>query len=170
MADPLVRHTTVLSGGTEALVVAAPASASGAEVASALGIERARGLLVLNGGTEELPPAEAERLSLLFRDGLAPVVPAGGVTVVTGATDAGIFRLLGEALDGKATAPVIGVAPAGRVGTESQEQPVPLEPHHSHFVLVEGADWGDETPLMLSLSDALSASAPSVVVLASGGS
>src|SRR4029077_15864190 len=47
---------------------------------------------------------------------------------------------------------------------------VPLEPHHTHFVLVEDAGWGGETETMLSLVDALSAAAPALVVVANGGS
>jgi hypothetical protein len=36
-------------------------------------------------------------------------------------------------------------------------------------MLVQGDDWGDETPTMLALADALSAQAPSVALLAGGG-
>jgi hypothetical protein len=44
---------------------------------------------------------------------------------------------------------------------------VPLEPNHSHFVLVEGKDWGDETGPMLELARAFNA--PTVAILINGG-
>jgi hypothetical protein len=46
---------------------------------------------------------------------------------------------------------------------------VPLEPHHSHFVLVDGSEWGDETPMMLELARTLAGDGPSLAVLAGGG-
>jgi hypothetical protein len=46
---------------------------------------------------------------------------------------------------------------------------VPLEPHHTHFVLVDGDAWGDETPALLALAGALARLAPSVAVICGGG-
>lgn len=112
----------------------------------------------------------------MLQDGLARVVVKEGLSVVTGGTDAGIFQLFGKALGGRAKGPCIGVAPAGLVEAEPQstrvgadEQRVPLEPHHTHFVLVESDHWGGETETMLSLVDALAADALSITILASGG-
>jgi hypothetical protein len=170
---------TVLPSGNRASVLLAPQSAGGEEIQRALQVERPRGLLVLNGGTEELPPEIDARLRSWLRDGLASVVIEQHLTVVTGGTDAGIFRLFGEGVDGRSTAPCIGVAPAGLVAwAESEnagretggEDRVPLEPHHTHFVLVEGSRWGDETEVLLSLVGALASEAPSLAVLANGGS
>jgi hypothetical protein len=56
-----------------------------------------------------------------------------------------------------------------RAEGSSEEERVPLEPHHSHFLLVEGDEWGIETDAMLALCEALSAGVPSLVVLAGGG-
>jgi TRPM family ion channel/uncharacterized protein DUF4231 len=153
------------------LVVAA--GADGEEIRGELRLPRSRGVLVLNGGTEELPRATSTRLRALLRDGLAPVAREKRVTAVTGGTDAGVFKLFGAALGSKPTAPVIGIAPADLVETPGAgpggDGATPLEPHHTHVVLVQGDEWGDETPAMLSLVEALSADAPSVAVLAGGG-
>ncbi len=46
---------------------------------------------------------------------------------------------------------------------------VPLEPHHTHFVLADGEEWGDETPALLALLGALDRETPSVAVIAGGG-
>lgn len=42
-----------------------------------------------------------------------------------------------------------------------------LEPNHSHFVLVESAEWGGETETMLELTRAFNA--PIVAILVNGG-
>jgi hypothetical protein len=168
----------VLPGGNSASVLLVPRSAGGAKIRSALQLEAPRGLLVLNGGTEELPPEIAERLRSLLQDGLARVALHHRLTVLTGATDAGVFRLFGEGLgrDRPGKVPCIGVAPAALVAwaetdaADGESGRVPLEQHHTHFVLVEGGSWGNETEVMLSLVEALSADAPSLAVLANGGS
>jgi hypothetical protein len=56
----------------------------------------------------------------------------------------------------------VGVAIAARAKTR-------LEPHHSHFVLVEGDRWGEETPVMYRLVAALASNCPSLAIFASGG-
>jgi hypothetical protein len=71
------------------------------------------------------------------------------------------------------------VVPAGRViwpgralpteRAQDDEELVPLEPHHSHFLLIAGEEWGVETKAMLALSEALSVDCASLAVLAGGG-
>ena len=160
-------------------MLTAPRSAGGKEIQTALKLERPRGVLVLNGGTEELPPELEGRLRSLLGDGLARAAIEQQLTVVTGGTDAGVFRLFGEGLRGRRKGAVYrrraerprGVGGSdGDRGRAAGESRVPLEPHHTHFVLVEGGRWGDETEAMLSLVATLSAEAPSLAVLANGGS
>ena len=47
------------------------------------------------------------------------------------------------------------------------EDGVPLEPNHSHFVLVQSSEWGDEARKMLELSRAMNARV--VAILVNGG-
>jgi hypothetical protein len=152
---------------------------SGEEAAAALGLARPRGVVVLNGGTADLTPGLSDPLRRTLGDGLARVAIEEELTVITGGTDAGIFALFGQALDDKQSAPCVGVAPVGLVTwpggewatdrTPSDDEAVPLEPHHSHFLLIEGEEWGAETDAMLALSGTLGAEAPSLAVLAGGG-
>jgi hypothetical protein len=163
-------------GGLTALAVVAPANVSGEDAADALGLSaQPRGLVVLNGSTEAIPPSRAVALGRAV-DAIARVVVDERLTVVTGGTDAGIFGLFGRALGERRTAPVVGVAPLGAVtwpGRDGAEagsaRLVPLEPHHSHFLLVEGIEWGTETRALVELSQTLAAECPSTVVLAGGG-
>jgi hypothetical protein len=131
-------------------------------------------LVVLNGGTD-LTPEVAAALGPVLGDGLAQLAASEGFTVLTGGTDAGVFSILGKgiaAAGGGATC--LGVVPSalvtwpGRPGPAPDEA-VPLEPNHSHFVLVEGDVWGAETPTMFALAAELGASRPSVAIIANGG-
>jgi hypothetical protein len=99
--------------------------------------------------------------------------------VITGGTDAGIFALFGRALGEEPTTPCVGVAPVGAVTWpgrgEGESAPLPpnelvqLEPHHTHFLLVEGTEWGTETEALIELAATLAARCPSVAILAGGG-
>jgi hypothetical protein len=164
-----------MGGGRRASVLVVPASVAGAEAVAALGLPPPRGLVVLNGGAAPLEDDLEQRLTPLLRDGLARVVVEERLTAITGGTDVGIFAVFGRALAGAPHVVCVGIAPAGPVGWPRDEgravdaDRVPLEPHHSHFVLVEGEEWGDETEIMLRVAAALEAGCRSVVVLAGGG-
>ena len=130
-----------------------------------------RGLVLLNGGTAQLEADLAAQLAAVLADGLARVAAEEGLTVITGGTDAGIFHLYGQGVAAWGrTAPAIGVAVGplvaypGHPGGEAL-----LEPHHSHFVLVAGNAWGDETATMYDLAQALSRNCPSLAIFAGGG-
>ena len=158
-------------GGETACVIEAAQGVDGDTLLVRLDLPPPRGSLIVNGSTAPLGPGLGGLGDILAR-GVAGVAVADGLTVVTGATDAGIFSLLGAAMAG-ATAPLIGVAPVGLV-TWPDRGPAgpdrePLEPHHTHFVLVEGAEWGDETAALLGLADALGKGAPTVAILCGGG-
>jgi hypothetical protein len=140
-------------------------------ILAALAIPRPRAVMVLNGGTAKLAEPLQAHLAQALQDGLARVVADEHITVITGGTDAGIFQLFGQGLArwGR-TAPCIGVAVADLVTWPGHTQgEAPLEPHHSHFVLVDGKKWGDETQIMYALISTLTQACPSIAVFASGG-
>ena len=146
------------SNGNEATLVRVSPQAVIDQVLKSLHLPVPRSLLVLNGSTRDLPEAIRNRLTPLF-EGLAELVAGERITVVTGGTKAGIFSLFGQALQkaGGTTAPCIGIAVAGRM------HPARFEPNHSHFVIVEGKDWGEETALMYGLVADLSKNCPSII-------
>jgi hypothetical protein len=140
-------------------------------IIAALKLSRPRALICLNGGTAEFGETLKMQLRRLLVDGLARVAAENAVTLVTGGTDAGIFSLLGEGLAkwGR-KAPCVGVSPSTPVTWPGRSQgETPLEPHHSHFIVVDGKDWGDETRTMYSVVQALSQDCPSIAVFAGGG-
>jgi hypothetical protein len=141
------------------------------QIIDQLALPAPRALLILNGGTASLAPDLQAKLQGVLRDGLAQVVAEEAITVITGGTDAGIFHLFGQGLaKWRRTAPCIGVAVANLVSYPGHPHgKADLEPHHSHFVLVDGEDWGDETATMYSLVATLAQDVPSLALFAGGG-
>jgi hypothetical protein len=68
---------------------------------------------------------------------------------------------------------LLGIAPKGKImhpeitGASAVSDGAPLEPNHSHFVLVERNDWGGETTTMLELARAFNT--PIAAILVNGG-
>jgi hypothetical protein len=67
----------------------------------------------------------------------------------------------------------IGVIAAGTLaevgGNDPSSDPVEIEQHHSHVLVVPGADWGDESPWLSRVASVLSDGQPSVTLLVNGG-
>ena len=148
-----------------------------ADVAAAvgeLGLDEGRPVLVVVGGASGLDERSKERLRTLFSQVLVPVARAWNAVVVDGGTDSGVMQLLGQALGTEgASFPLIGVAVDKKVivpgdASESGGRRA-LERHHTHFVLVPGWSWGDESPWLARVATEIAAGAPSATVLINGG-
>jgi hypothetical protein len=128
--------------------------------------------LVLVGGADGLSDDDSEALRALFVETVAPLVEELGAQIVDGGTDVGVMRLVGAARRELGLSfPLIGVAARGNVavpGEAAGRDAVPLEPNHSHFLLVEGEGWGRETPWIARLAGAL-AEGSSATLLVNGG-
>ena len=174
MASPqsTASTTATFPNGHEASVVRAPVNADAAQLLAALGLSPGSPVILLTGGADGLDENLEPRLSQMFGLGIVRSACRAGAVFIDGGTDTGVMSLLGRAVGdrGKDTT-LIGVAPAARVayGEGGDDDGARLEPHHSHFVLVEGESWGDETDAMYTLADALSAGQPVVTVLVNGG-
>jgi hypothetical protein len=131
-----------------------------------------RPALVVVGGASGMSAAEARRLRPLFTDVIAPLAQRLSVTAIDGGSDAGVMRLLGSARGAGAwTFPLIGVIVDELAGYSdaSGANAVDLEPHHTHFVLVPGAEWGEEAPWLARLATVVAGSERSATVLVNGG-
>lgn len=176
----LASATIYFANGTLALGIQASCDTPVHLIVSALDLPRPRALLLVNGGTSQLQPDLYQLLGLLMQDGVARISAEERITLVTGGTNMGVFELLGQGFEkwGR-TAPCIGVVVASLVRWPGRppawfpsvqaEELAPLEPHHSHFVFVEGAEWGEETAVMSALCRELSRGIPSLMVIANGG-
>jgi SLOG in TRPM, prokaryote len=139
-----------------------------------LGLRNNHPVLVLIGGASKTTIEQMNRLRSLFAETLAPVAAALDAAIVDGGTDTGIMQLMGQARASlSASFPLIGVVPIGKVAvpgiTASHSQATPLEPHHTHFVLVPGMHFGDESTWIAHVASVLSSQAHSLTILINGG-
>jgi hypothetical protein len=154
-------------------VVRVPDMAAVSAALRALGLDSPSPVLVLVGGAGGVGEEDQARLRPLFEAGLAPLAEARGAAVVDGGTDAGVMRLMGQArAEIGASFPLVGVAPAARVeipDAPSWPDAVPLEPRHTHVVLVPAATWDDGARWLARAAEALAGGSRSVTVLVNGG-
>jgi hypothetical protein len=138
-----------------------------------LALHSPRPILVVVGGASKVSEADLSRLRLLFVKVLAPLAEELGASVVDGGTDVGVMQMMGQArAETAATFPLIGVTPVAKVALPDRipsSKVTALEPHHTHFVLIPGSNWGDESPWLARVASVLANGAPSVTVLVNGG-
>ncbi|MEH2286130.1 hypothetical protein [Nostoc sp.] len=131
-------------------------------------------VLVIVRGASNISEADFLRIQQLFVEVLAPIAETLGAYVVDGGTDAGIMRMIGTARTQiGAKFALVGVTPEVKVAlpnhSETTTDLTPLEPNHTHFVLVPGNNWGDESPWICRVAAMLANDAPSMTVLLNGG-
>lgn len=162
----------LLPGGKRARLLITPPNANPGEVVARLGLGEVKALILVVGSTAELEPSVRQRLFQLFSRGLARAVRQTEAVVVDGGTASGIIAVLGQALaEQSPNTPLIGVAPHGKVNIPGQapDKKHHLEPHHTHFMLVEAANWGEETEDLLKLAAQLGHNKPVITLVAGGG-
>jgi SLOG in TRPM, prokaryote len=171
MCDIDEPFTVELDGGRSAQAVRVCAIDDLALAAGKLEVG-GRAVLVVIGGASGMSPHETRRLEPLFRGVLAPLAQRLDATVIDGGTDVGVIRLMGTARsEGGWHFPLIGVLVDDLVNCSSTSHApaVDLEPHHTHFVLVPGSEWGEEAPWLARFATAAAASNGSATVLVNGG-
>ncbi len=139
---------------------------------AAMELHAPRPTLVVVGGAGGFDEADMDRMRALFESGIVPVMMKCGAVGVDGGTLAGVMRLFGEAR-AAAGIPLVGVVAAGTVQLPGEPAPqqdaAELEPHHTHFVIVPGDQWGAESPWIAETATVLADTAPSITVLINGG-
>lgn len=162
------------SNGLTATAIYPVADADLSAIIAHLGLCESRPTISLVGGASKLSDADREQLRSLFIEVLAPFAESLNAYVVDGGTDAGIMQMMGQArcqIGG--TFPLIGVTTRGLATLPNQPPPAEdacaLEPNHTHFVIVPGGEWGDESPWLAAMAMALAGDCPRVTVLMNGG-
>jgi hypothetical protein len=154
------KRTIQFPGGTHAQAVRASARANIGDLVRALDLPPFAAVIVLAGGAAFMQqPAEA-RLQALFTEGIARAASALDALIIDGGTESGVMALMGQGVAQQGHKPtLLGVAPEGRVSypgkAGAEEDRGPLDPNHSHFVLVESDEWGGETAMMYKLGQFL---------------
>ncbi len=162
--------------GNTAWVVTPAKNAGYPEIREALGIQQPKALLMISGGAANMDESAKKALALLFSDGIASIAAEMEAMIIDGATQAGVVELvgLGVAEQGRQSE-LLGVAPDGKVTYPGQptngtgQSKTALDPNHSHFVLVKGNKFGDETTAMYGLAAELRQNAPVMTLLVNGG-
>ena len=174
MKQIMKRNTISFRNGNRAVVVTASGDASAKAILEALGITSPRAVILLFGGAAGLDDSRKAQLEALFADGVTPVAVELGALIIDGGTQSGVMAMMGQAIArSPGTSQLLGIAPKGKINhpelsdTSAVSNGTPLEPNHSHFVLVESNEWGGETQKMLELARAFNA--PIVAILVNGG-
>lgn len=174
---PVVDHSVFTSSNApfSACAIQVQHQSELADALQHIGLGEPRPTLVLVGGAGGLSDDYINRLRGLFVERLAPLAEQAQAYVVDGGTDSGVMRLMGQArIEIGGTFPLVGVAAIGtvilpQINKNAFADAAQLEPNHSHFVLVPGSKWGDESPWIADVATHLAGSSPSVTVLINGG-
>lgn len=88
--------------------------------------------------------------------------------IVDGGTQAGIMMEIGEQRkNNNFTFPLIGVVFDSLIIKEDPKSI--LDPNHTHFFLIPGSDWGDESGWIAKIATAVTGDEKSITVLVNGG-
>lgn len=134
-------------------------------------------VIVLIGGVIDERQADATRRAIHTISWLAEDMQA---VVICGGTDMGVMAEIGQIRRLKHyTFPLVGIAPEELVAWPGGlrntkflrwgKQRWQLESHYSHFILVPGSEFGDESPWIVDAATILSKGHQSVTILINGG-
>jgi len=148
-----------------------------AQAISDLGLKGRYPVIVLIGGSMDKQQVEVTRGAIQT---IAEIAEEMKAIVICGGTDMGIMAEIGQIRSRKGHKfPLVGVTPEALVtwpsGPRSTKflwwgnQRWQLEPHYSHFILVPGSQFGDESPWIVDTATLLSKEHRSVTILINGG-
>lgn len=154
-------------------VISITENATGSEIVANLELAAPTRVLLLHGGASLMSAHDLLAVRTLLEEDVAQTIGRKSIAVLDGGTQAGIAQIIGViSAQAEITFPLIGICPevevtwpGGPCGSDRHQ----LEPNHTHFVLTPGERWGDETPYLFALAEALAANAPSLALLINGG-
>jgi SLOG in TRPM, prokaryote len=139
-----------------------------------LAVPQPRAVLVVIGSAQRLVGADLQAAQELFEAAVVPLCEALGADVVDGGTNAGVMQAMGQARAAAgARFALVGVVAGGTVSagapTGDDDDLAQFEANHTHFVIVPGSDWGDESPWITRVASELAGSSPVAGLLVGGG-
>jgi hypothetical protein len=161
-----------------ARMVEASANVAARDIINALSLEPPKAIILIFGGAaNNLEPSSNSYLEQIFACLAQLTLDIDGL-IIDGGTEFGVMKLMGQKVAEIQFKPpqILGIAPSGKVTypegevKEIAENRASLDPNHSHFVLVQGNQWGDETDKMFEIIGSLSEEPiPTLAILAGGG-
>ena len=137
------------------------------EALTELGIPHPKPVIVLVGGAggvgwwDKFPMSKAVRI-------VARLAQETGSVVVDGGTQAGIMAEVGKQRKRyHFSFPLIGVVVDSLLSREDPQSM--LDPHHTHFFLVPGQVWGDESAWISRIATRIAGDQKSITILVNGG-
>jgi hypothetical protein len=137
------------------------------EALNELEIPHPKAVIVLVGGAggigwwDKFPMGKAIRI-------IARLAEETGSVVVDGGTQAGIMKEIGrQRKRNKYSFPLVGVVFDSLLMKEEPESI--LDPNHTHFFLIPGEDWGDESAWISKIATVIAEDKKSITVLVNGG-
>jgi hypothetical protein len=130
--------------------------------------------IFVTGGASAMTEEDVRRTQEMIA-AVAEFAAENRAVIVDGGTESGVMQMVGEARKrGSYQFPLIGVSPFGKVSYPNMPNPnaeAELEDSHSHFVLVDGDDWGAESEMIVGVAKALSGHGmrPAIGILINGG-
>ncbi|GAC1434735.1 MAG: hypothetical protein NVS4B1_32160 [Ktedonobacteraceae bacterium] len=166
-------QSIVFPNGNQAHAVFLPSGTDVHDLPSLLQLPPFHEFIMIAGGAGFMDGTLYPNLAQLFTHGIAHLATTRKALVIDGGTQAGVMELMGTGIaEQQHRSPLLGISPAGRVsypGSTEHEDRAPLDPNHSHFVLVETDAWGGETATMYELAQLFSQGRPSVAIIINGG-
>ena len=148
-----------------------------AQALSGLELEGKYPVIVLIGGGIDKREAEATQRAIVT---ISEIAENTNAAIVCGGTDMGIMAKIGQIRSKNSYKfPLVGVVPEELISWPGGPRSTKflwwgkkrwqLEPHYSHFILVPGSQFGDESAWIVDTATTLSKGNRSVTVLINGG-
>jgi hypothetical protein len=163
-----------LTDGSEAIAAHVQAMADLPLVMAQIGLQPSQPTIALVGGANQMTTCDDDRLKQFFTTVIGQTAVKMGAAIVDGGTNAGIMQLIGQVHGAlNANFSLVGVAPFAKMSLPHLCYLPPASalpaPHHTHFILVPGDQWGDESAWLAKVTTLLSGHSPSVTIVVNGG-
>jgi len=151
--------TITFETGDQALAVRVPLYGDPESILSVLDLKSGP-IIFIMGGAGLMEDDALQDTQNLIEEGLVRFADEGQITIIDGGTDSGVMAQIGAARkQSGATFPLVGVAPEAQVsypGSGGGERAAQLDSSHTHFVLTDGDEFGDESHTIAMLATAIS--------------
>lgn len=143
------------------------------QVIDTFGLIVPRPVIYIIGGAGAMSAADIARTQEIIDKGIASFAHEHNITVISGGTEAGVMQLIGQTRRyNHYKFPLIGVAPVSKIaypGWNNPQKEAQLDEGHSHFVLVQTADWGGESQTIVNLARRIMGNQKAICILINGG-